>query len=293
MIVFFSINKVLFMKYHHIVFGSAATGTLNYSFSYDPHIKGNIYTLLDDLSVGPTEELQSLEEQQNRQEWWRAIYLAEGDNKSTEYMNDAPVLEQIKELLEQGEVLHCWVGNIAYDDLGLLRLFTFLKDFYEQIHVVKLQDRKFLAKYGLVKPETIGEMPSEYMSQLLKYTKQLNKAEVQVLVNQWTAISSLHEDGVRVKNKEGRYESKPINYHDQELMKALKIDMAFGTDIVNSVYAITHVNKSFLNWRLKQIIVENELAFKGELKSARDYAVSFTTKSTSYSKFDPNTAFDK
>lgn len=264
------------MQYFHIVIGDSAAGSLKCYLKPDKRCFGKIISFIDDLSIGSIYKLEENIEQ--RLQWINKIEQINGDVYwdddivkaiSKNYNGDLKVPKNCKVII--------WHANGVNEQTAVRYLVNQFKNYelYEVMlpakHIVEYPDgsktEHIYISSGCFEPETLGRE--------LRYHTLISEDRKDELVNEWQELRNnkgllrILENGKIKQVDEQYYDSAILNYvADKHYIKAARV---VGHVLGHSEQNVTDF---FIHYRLKELIEQGKIKYKGELKSMRDYEVS-------------------
>lgn len=145
------------------------------------------------LDIGDiTESISS----QYRQKLILSMYTQNGGDNSPEVLKELRMATKIYvnesnrliEFLKKGEPIRIWYSNCPYSLCGLYYLCNILRNYSNDIFVVKLPEYLQTEKSTITKYSNWGEVSAEEFSQFLVYEKKMTMFERGMFGNQWTEL---------------------------------------------------------------------------------------------------------
>ena len=275
----------------HIVFGQSSATTLAAAFELDETLKGELLYFDDDLSIGPLFILDTRDGQSNRRQWWQQMAgvqpqaqpVAEGEQAAAEPVaveeesGDAELVKQLKARLKTEEDLQVWIwaGQNARDVSGYYWLVSQLYDFSGRIHIIYLNNLPFLNDKGAVfYPTHLHQiLPKEFLK-ARKLARPVSLAEFELDGDEWHRLMN-ENAGIRLLEGGKKLKGEPVAYYDKDLLQACSKEFQKASKIVSQLTGKMKfpVPEQFLGWRLKELIKEEKLESRGELKTVKDFEV--------------------
>ncbi len=260
----------------HIVFYHADR-TFMESGAYDPD-DVILFHLTDVLTIGPMCVLDSMEDVEKRKAWLEKTF---GDEMYNELQlsavdQDIATIAAILEVADQIEDIYIWTGYDASEIIATARVLNHLISLDKRIYVLDFSNVQVQNIVGqTVTPKSLVQTASFQIKEVAKHFK------LQQLVDliQWRELwhkNILSESSLlRILDKDGKIYHKQVEYFDAILLSYVKKEFqkaarVIGETLVDIDFA---VGDSYLNWRLKELVLRNVLEFRGKLIEIRDYEV--------------------
>ncbi len=263
----------------HIVFGPSSAANLKAAMELDPQLEGEILSFEDDLAVGPLFILDTPEGRSARKEWWNTVQdvtaapTAEGEAEAA----PADPVRELKARLREEEELEVWIwaGQNATDVCGYYWLISQLDRFSGRIHLIYLNNLPFLnEKNGVFYPTHLSQiLPKEFLK-AKKLAREVSLAEFELDGDEWRRLMN-ENAGIRILEGGKKLRGEPSAFFDKELLQQSSKDFQKAHKVIGQVVGKFKypVMDQFLNWRLKELIRDEKLEHRGELKTARDYEI--------------------
>jgi hypothetical protein len=278
----------------HIVFGQSSGPALAAAFELDETLKGDLLCFDDDLSVGPLFILDTKDGQSNRRQWWLQMTgiqpqpqtqppaVAEGVQPAEpvvaeEESADAELVKQLKVRLKTEPELQVWIwaGQNARDVSGYYWLVSQLYDFSGRIHIIYLNNLPFLNDKGAVfYPTHLHQiLPKEFLK-ARKLARPVSLAEFELDGDEWRRLMN-ENAGIRLLEGGKKLKGEAAAYYDKDLLQYCGKEFQKASKVVSQLIGKLKfpVPELFLAWRLKELIREEKLESRGELKTVKDFEV--------------------
>jgi len=276
----------------HIVFGQSSATTLAAAFELDETLKGELLYFEEDLSIGPLFILDTKDGQSNRRQWWQQMAgiqppaqaqpLTEEAQAAEpvvieEESGDPELVKQLKARLKTEEELQVWIwaGQNARDVSGYYWLVSQFYDFSGRIHIIYLNNLPFLNDKGAVfYPTHLHQiLPKEFLK-ARKLARPVSLAEFELDGDEWHRLMN-ENAGIRLLEGGKKLKGEPVAYYDKDLLQACSKEFQKASKIVSQLTGKMKfpVPEQFLGWRLKELIKEEKLESRGELKTVKDFEV--------------------
>lgn len=278
------------MELVHIVFGESSATTLGSAFELDEQLKGDILYFEDDLSVGPVFILDTKDGQAARKQWWMQLagiqppVVAEGTPETPVVEEESVDQEKFRQLkarlkAEPEQEVWVWAGQNARDVCGYYWLVSQLYDFSGRIHIIYLNNLPFLNEKGSVfYPTHLHQiLPKEFLK-AKKLARPISLAEYELDGDEWSRMMN-ENGGIRLLEGGKKIKGEPATFYDKELVQQSGAEFQKASKVIGLVTGKLKypVMDQFLGWRLKELVKQEALESKGELKTIRDFEVKQPT----------------
>lgn len=256
----------------HIVSGDSASGSLKRALATDNIQDNEVISLLEDLSIGPIQNLETTKGKLNRQKWWGKIsqWITEDD-----FEIECSKIDKIKELSSQKNLCF-WLGKDTINKLAFAKLTFELKDTKANIYIMDYPSNHFRFPTGDRQFFNIRFLPPEQLVLLKKHIRKALPEDLSKLILLWK--QALNQESIlRVINENNEVQHVVESFYDEYLLKCCSPEMQNAGKIIGC--AIGEVSKTddigseYLSWRLKKLAESNRLTYSGSLSKIRDYKV--------------------
>jgi len=260
----------------HVVFGVYSKNSLERSFPVAAHLAGEVFSLGDDLRVGPVTALNTFEGLSERKKWFASIddeYLAR--NFETEGVNDQATIEAIKQLLLKGHFVHIWFGNYSFDILSLGRLLESIQGFAKQLILVPVSESTQVSlRQEVFVPKILGVLRNEQIPSLEKHFRALTDLDLKTFSTIWST-ASLRAESLKMVDAKGIFQENVVDKINQMLIFFCMAEYQKSARIIGeSLVALEfEVSDATLNWMLKTLVITGQLEARGTLRMMKDYEV--------------------
>ncbi|RFS26497.1 DUF1835 domain-containing protein [Chitinophaga silvatica] len=272
----------------HLVFGQASVPVLEEAIAMDEKMIGEILCFEDDLSVGPLFILDTPEGRANRKIFWQqlaGIEIPAAEEtvattpavETTEDTEDIDRFRTLKARLKEDPELEVWIwaGQNARDVSGYYWLVNQLYDFSGRIHIIYLNNLPFLnEKNAVYYPTHLHQiLPKEFLK-AKKLARPISLAEYELDGDEWRRLMN-ENAGIRLLEGGKKLKGEPTLFYDKELLAQSGKEFVKAWKVVQQVTGKLKypVMDQFLGWRLKELIKEEKLQSRGELKTIRDFEI--------------------
>lgn len=256
----------------HIIFDPAAEENLEAAIELDEKLAGPVIVFEDDLSVGPLDATPSRIRFQRQQ-------LLQDEDAQTVTAADQLKLHQLKKQLEEDEELHLWLwaAQNARDVCAYFWLMEPLMPFQGRIHILYLNNLPFLnEKGGIFYPVCLHEILPKELVKAQKLARPVSPAEFEIDSEDWRRLQA-GDDTVRILEGGKKISGKSADAFDQQLLNHCKsANYAKSSRIANIVKDkyFPYLDSSFLEWRLRELILQGKLSAKENVKDAEVQLIS-------------------
>lgn len=264
----------------HIVFGQSGAANLKAAFELDPQLEGEILCYEDDLAIGPLFILDTPDGRSARRDWWHAVQDIPAPPPPAEGVvvpaPEDPIRSLKARLREEEElIIWIWAGQNPTDVCGYFWLISQLDRFSGRIHLIYLNNLPFLnEKNGVFYPTHLHQiLPKEFLK-AKKLAREVSLAEFELDGDEWRRLMN-ESAGVRLLEGGKKIRGEAATYYDKDLLAAVGKEFAKASKAASAVIGKMKypVMDHFLNWRLKELVREEKLESRGELKSLKDYEI--------------------
>jgi hypothetical protein len=277
------------METLHIVFGESSVPPLSGAFELDEQLKGDILFFEDDLSIGPLFIFDTKDGQAARRLWWKQLagipevvqteIVPEEEvvPEAEEVSVDVEKFRELKARLKAEPELHVWIwaGQNARDVDGYYWLVSQLYDFAGRIFIIYLNNLPFLnEKGGVFYPTHLHQiLPKEFLK-AKKLARAISLAEFELDGDEWSRLMN-ENAGIRLLEGGKKLRGEPTNFYDKDLLAAASAEFQKAYKVVNQVTGKLKypVLDQYLGWRVKELVKQEKLESRGELKTTRDFEI--------------------
>jgi hypothetical protein len=281
--VFFSPNKRQHMSSTnlHIVFGVQARAAIQYSKVYDAN-KSELACLQDNLAIGPISDLDTQRGKENRISWLARVYQPFPANEIANIAaSDSELLDRLKDNINHYDQIYLWAGSDVNEILSVSRLLYFLQiPDYSRFLTIDFLNASVTRRIGsFVYPKSLNETSIDQVAELYTNFSLMKPQEFSKLQMLWEKLSKDHSC-LRIAKEEAPVSGSEIDFYDANILVHCTKRYQAAVRIVGK--ALGHMNEkniregicdSFLNWRLKKLIEQDKLRYRGFMSSMRDYEV--------------------
>lgn len=254
----------------HIVFDKEGAEALAASFELDEGLSGEIIYLNDDWSIGPLlGTINSVGQTINRSEW-----LAKFFKSGTSEQSD---LDTIKKYLRDNPESDAWmwIAPNPRDVCGYYYLISNLYGFSGRICTLWLNNLPFISEKGFIfYPHNIGEIPAREFVKAKKLAQQVSPATFETDPDEWKKMQK-ENSVLRVLEGGKKVVAKAETFFDKDLVDSFNNDWLKSSKIIQqfNVKSKVFVNKTFLLWRLRELIQKEVLEAKGDWPGSDSFEI--------------------
>ena len=266
----------------HILFGQSARNLFIHSKKFDLD-SIQLICLEDRLNVGAIYDLNSVEEIKKRKKWLSEIFDVPRHINEDEFLSFIDrEIETIKTLIEnyKNEKIYLWVSVTASEIINTARLLYHLQPSCSNVFAFDFPNFSMKNFRGeLVYPKCLGTTDLSRVDDVEKHFRQLTNEELFKYKNLWEKVKLgnsllwiLDKNNQLVAKDETYFDSFLLSYCTNEYQKPARI---IGHTLCDIDF---NVGDSYLNYRLKQLVLMEKIKARGELKEMRDYEVKLKRK---------------
>lgn len=254
----------------HIVFGRIGKRTLIDSNVIDLN-NSQVISLGDVLNIGPVCDINANENIQKRKDWLQQVY---GDNPNPPVEQDLKNIETIVENVDNINQLFIWTGHSVSEIISTARLIYHLSKFDKPIFIANFNIPFRSIRGDIIYPKALCQTATFQVKEIFEQFDLTDKIKLQDWRDLWAKVKS--ENGwLWIFDKNGQIIVEKIDYFDSFLLANCnenfqKAARVIGKTLVESDFI---VDDSFLNWRLKLLVLTEKIDKQGELNEIRDYEV--------------------
>jgi len=242
----------------HIVFGRMRR-TLIDSQAFDLN-ENQIISLDDNLNIGPVCDIHENENIQNRKDWLKTVFgdISYFDDILNAVEQDMESIETIVENAHNIDKIYIWTGYYVSEIISTARLIDHLSKIDKPIFTANYPNTPVKSTKGeTIYPKALVQTATFQVKDIFKQFKLIDKDRLSYWINLWNKVNS--ENGeLRTLNMNEQITTVNTDYFDSCLLSNCnenfqKAAMVIGTTLVDIDFS---VNDSFLNWRLKQLALD-------------------------------------
>ena len=258
----------------HIVFSDASKGVLGfYLRTKDSDLKGEILGIREDYSIGPIHKIGTNAGMNTRISWLKDML----DKVSIrEYFEEIDkdlykTYDEITDIKEDSKVV-IWHANNTSDQIGLRFVLKHLNT--KNVHEVNVSETKIKNENNEdMYPISLGQCHPTCVGKIIKNVKPIDKVMQEQLSNEWDELKTT-TDSLRILENDiiiGVEEK----YFDKDILLNCDTEFINAAEVVGSTMgSIDHlVGDSFLDYRVRNLIDEDKLEYRGKLDMLRHYDV--------------------
>lgn len=254
----------------HIVFDKEGADAVSGSFELDENLKGEIVFLNEDWSVGPLlGTINSDGETTSRAEWNARLFKTQLEPEAS--------LEKIKKYLAEhaGDDAWIWIAPNAKDVCGYYYLISNLDEFKGRIYTLWLNNLPFINDKGLIfYPLAIAEIPAREFVKASKLAQEVSPAVFETDPDEWKKMQRENKL-LRILEGAKKITGKEESFFDKDLAGFLTNDWQKNNKLLQQLATKTKelINKSFLLWRLREMIQKDIIEARGDWPASDTFDV--------------------
>jgi hypothetical protein len=264
----------------HLVFQTADVETLRKAIELDESLQGDIIEIKDDYAAGPLYVSEDAETWQQRRDWWKSLLEASPYNAAEimPMVDDKMTVHNLMRRLDENpkEELWIWMGQNSHDVCGYYWLISQIQRYQGRVFVLYMNNLPFInEKGGIFYPVYLFEIPPAEYRKAKKLCRKVTLSEMEVDPDEWKRLCA---DGATVRILEGgkKIASKPDDYYDADILKALTKEPQKGNKVMFNILSKMKVKTGdvFLLWRMRMMAEAGELVITGDTtKGWKDFDV--------------------
>ena len=262
-------------NYIHIALGDAARGSLwwclNKSENKNHKYYGEVRNFREDLSTGNIERIE--DNLFERVKWLQTLY-GEIENLESIKKIERDILKayhlELNILKDQKIII--WHGHNVVEQISLMYLVNRFKgnEIYE-VPISKIIEKTVGEKNYNVK--FTGECGPKEVQKALDKISYINENRKNELIENWNELKKQKGSLRIIKDK--KIVTIEEDYFDKEILKCVDNEFKFAAKIIGDVVRNLdeNISDTFINYRLRKLIKNGKLEYKGIMKSIRDFEV--------------------
>ena len=258
----------------HIVFGRIGRRTLIDSNVIDLN-KSQIISFDDILNIGPACDINASDDIQKRIDWLQIVF---GDNPNPPVEQDLKSIETIVENADNIDKLFIWTGYCASEMIGTARLIYHLSKFDKPVFIANFNTPVRSIHGDIIYPQTLNQTAIFQVKDIFEQFELIDKSRLQDWRNLWEKVKS--ENGqLWIRDNKGQIAVEKIDYFDSFLLANCDENFQEAARVIGETLADIdfNVGDGYLNWRLKQLALNEKIEIQGRLIEIRDYGVKKIT----------------
>ncbi len=265
----------------HIVFGVQAKYVIEHSEMYDADAT-EFVCFQDTLSIGPIAGLNTRKCKEDRIKWLTEVYAEfPADELANIVYSDGKLIHSIKEHIDQYSSIYLWTGSDVNEILGASRLLYSLKEVLSvPIFTIDFSNISLIGYWGnLVFPRSLNETEISQVGKLQQHFQLILQPDSQKMQLQWETLSRGNSN-LRIPIGSSQITEADIDFYDSIILEQCKHLYQQAVVVIGNTLGYMNnqniregIGDSFLNWRLKKLIEQNNLKYRGDMSSMRTYEV--------------------
>ncbi|HMN32472.1 MAG TPA: DUF3658 domain-containing protein [Chitinophagaceae bacterium] len=248
----------------HLLVGDKAANNLESAFELDENLKGKIFIIKDNLSVGDIQCSPEISHDEIRTSFWKTI----NPSFIEEMSEEKKLLSMILEALAEDEPVCLWMSACADDVCAYYWLLPYFKPYPQLLHTINIIGLPFLNEKGqLFYPTHFSQIPPKEFTKTKRLLKEISLSEYEVEVEEWSRFQSENK-WIRIYEGGKKIISKDETFFDHFIKSSVTPEFQKANRIVNDVLKkMNHsIISSFIEYRLKQLLLQNVFSFTGNLE---------------------------
>lgn len=264
-------------KYYHIALGDSAKGNIAAFFNiYKDNIySGEVRNFRDDLSTGCINNIDH--DLRVRAEW---IYKLNSVTGYYDYKDVDSSLKDVESIYNSemdfpnGAKIIIWHGENIKDRVALLYLVSRLKKYtLFEVNVSKNTDGILKDYDKIYSIRAVGECRSDELDKALVAISEIDTTKKDSFDNEWNNVSNslstlriLEDDKVLNVDED---------YYDPYILNNIRNHYQYAAKVIGITMSSTDqlVGDAFIDYRLRNLIKNGEVQYKGRLRFMREYEV--------------------
>lgn len=254
----------------HIVFDKDDAEALRKSFELDESLDSEILVINEDWSLGPlVVTINNEGETTNRSEWMARLFNI--------HPQEEDYLETIKKFLRENPDNHIWIwiAPNSRDVCGYYFLVSNLDAFKGQVFSIWLNNLPFINEKGQIfYPEYLKQIPAREFVKAKKLAQQISPAIFETDPDEWKKMQ-IENKMLRTLEGAKKISGRDESFFDKEILEQVQNEWQKNSKIFQqlSIKAKGAFNKTFLIWRLRELINTNILEARGDWPVADNFDV--------------------
>ncbi len=260
----------------HLVFHETAAEVLLQTFELDDNIKGDVFVIKDDYSVGTVQNIYDADGWQMRKAFWNNILDNDAavEDAHAAMQEDKLTVHNLLSQLQENEELNLWIwmGQNEQDVCGYYWLLNQFKELEGRIFVLYLNNLPFINEKGSIfYPMHIKEIAAKELLKARRLARKISAAEFELDGEEWKKICN---ENACVRSLEGgkKIVSQPDNYFDSKIVQTIGKETYRLSRLINQLSNKLKMEKPdlFWIWRMKHLAEANVLIENGDWTKAKD-----------------------
>lgn len=254
----------------HIVFDKDDAEALHKCFELDESMASDILVVNDDWSLGPLiGTINNEGETMSRNEWMAKLFNI--------HPGEDDYLGRIRKYLREDEENHAWIwiAPNTRDVNGYYFLISKLDEFKGQVFSIWLNNLPFINEKGQIfYPEYLKEIPAREFVKAKKLVQEVSPATFETDPDEWKKMQSQNK---MLRTLEGakKISGRDESFFDKDILTQVQNDWQKSSKVYHqlSLKAKGAFNKTFLLWRLRELIHGDLLEARGDWPAAENFDV--------------------
>lgn len=271
---------------HHLVTGAAAAQSIAVASAEIPGMAGKVWSLEEQLHVGPIARAMNESFDETRAAWWQTILPAE----KTPPAGAQDLLLKLGNTLnkEPQAVVWIWMAPHAADISAYYFALSRLEKHRGRVFLIQIAGLPFLDEnQKIFFPKSFAGLSVRELGKCQKLVRPVTPSELELDLDFWKELSQLPA-GIRVQEGTGgkKLLHKDYDFYDSALMQLATNSFQKAQRMVQHAIQKTdlQVPDFFLGWRLKTLAGAGQLLLQGDAgKSLRDFELKLPVPETTAS----------
>lgn len=239
-----------------------------------------LFKLVDNLTIGPISDLETIEGIKTRKVWLEKTFgdLIFKEEILSDVDMDIATISKISEVTDKCKDIYIWTGRDVSEVISTARVLNNFIKWDKSIYVLDFSNVQVINVNGeIVSPKSLLQTASSQIKDVVKHFKLQETTDIKKWEKVWNEVKT-ESSILRLFDKDGAIRHKPESYFDDFLLSKSKevfqkAAIVIGQALVDIDFS---VGDSYLNWRLKELVKDKKLEFRGRLIEVRDYEVRTT-----------------
>lgn len=257
---------------HHLVTGAGAGQAIAAAVGDTPDMAGEVWTLHEQLQVGPLKRGVNKSFDETRAAWWQTILPA--DKQPPAGAQD--LLLQLGNALHKSpnDVVWIWLAPHAAEISAYYFALSQLAQHRGRIHLVQIAGLPFLdEQQKLIFPKSFAGLSARELAKCQKLVRLMTPSEWELDLDVWQQLS-MEDDAIRVAEGGKKLMIRGEDFFDAALLQGCTHSFQKAARIVQQAISRQELELPvyFLAHRLKQLATGGYLTLQGEPeKGLRDF----------------------
>jgi hypothetical protein len=260
----------------HVVFHRVAKETLLRSQAFDPDAI-RLICLEDALAIGPLFDMDSDKAYERRTRWLSEVFEEKQMSIDEWVGHDSKAIADILERPGEVDAIYLWTGYCAGEILSAARFVSHAAQLGKPLFQINFPNIPMRIWNGeIIYPESLVVTNPNQVGQLTEHFIPLNDKDMEAYFRIWEkAVSTDSLLRIRDHISARKIRHEQVDYFDHFLQRHCTDEFKKAARVIGETLCDIEmsVGDGFLNWRLKLLCHAGKLAYRGELKTMRDYEI--------------------